>query len=82
MSGTTMAFARVSVGEFLKDAGRDLIDISIVRYGWTLRDGTQSYLPRDRRVQLTTALEAKRLSADPVGAWIQGVRYAEEFGPS
>ena len=82
MSGTTVAFARVRVDAFRKVAGWDLTDISIVHDQWTLLDGTQPYLPRDRRGQPTAALEANCPSANPVGAWIQGARYAEQFRPS
>ena len=71
------------VDAFLKDAGWDLIDISIVHYEWTLPDSTQAYyLPRDQRGQPMAALEVKRPSADPVRARIQGTKYAEQFGPS
>ena len=77
MNGATEAFARVRVDAFLKDAGWDLIDISIVHYEWTLPDSTQAYyLPRDRRGQLTAALEVMRPSADPVRARIQGAQYS------
>ena len=68
MSGATVAFARVRVDAFRKVAGWDLIDISIIHDQWTLPDGTQPYLPRDRRGQPTTAFEAKRPSSDSVGA--------------
>ncbi len=83
MSGATKAFARVRVGAFLKDAGRELIEISIVHHGWTLPDGTQAnYLPRDQRGLLMTALEAKRPSADLVRVGILGAQCAEQVSPS
>ena len=49
MSGAKEAVTRVGADEFLRNAGGNPIDISIVHHEWTLPDGTQSYyLPRDR----------------------------------
>ncbi len=45
MSCATEAFARVRVDAFLKDAGWNLVDISVVHYEWTLSDSTQAYIP-------------------------------------
>ena len=81
MSGTTEAFARVRIDDLLKDAGWNLTDGVSVLFEHALPDGTQAdYVLCDRWGRPMAALEAKRVSTDPIRAQDQGRHYAERLG--
>ena len=81
MSGTTEASARVKINALLKDAGWNLTDGSSVLFEHAFPDGTQAdYMHYNRQGQPMVALEAKRVSINPVAAQDQGRHYAEQLG--
>ena len=79
--GTTEAFARVKIDALLKDAGWDITDDTSVLFEYLLPDGTLAdYVLCDRRGRPLAALEARRVSVDPILAQDQGRHYALELG--
>ena len=73
MSGTTEAFSRVKIDAFLKDAGWNLSDGTSVLFEHVLPDGSRAdYALCDRSGRPVAAVEAKRVSVNPIAAQDQG----------
>ena len=81
MSGTTEAFSRVKIDAFLKDPGWNLSDGTSARFEHALPDGSWAdYALCDRSGRPVAAVEAKRVSVNPIAAQDQGRHYAEQLG--
>ena len=81
MSPTTEAFSRVKIDALLKDAGWNLTDGVSVLFEHALPDGSRAdYALCDRAGRPVAAVEAKRVSVNPIEAQDQGRHYAEQLG--
>ena len=80
MNGATESYARVKIDALLKDAGWGLTNGVSVLLEHALPDGTQAdYVLRDRWGRPMAALEAKRVSTDPITAQDPGHHCAQQL---